>query len=135
MLRNTFFLNNGTSGDFAFWIIKRIAQCLRIHRWVNGTETSPEYFPSLEGELPDDFAFLLNFKNLINRNGFNIQAFNEVYGRSKILRLINLIEEPVVAQVLWDDYRRTFPEDKRVFNQSLEKKIQKLQHQLDELKQ
>lgn len=72
---------------------------------------------------------------MINRNGFNIQAFNEVYGRSKILRLINLIEEPVVAQVLWDDYRRTFPEDKRVFNQSLEKKIQKLQHQLDELKQ
>ena len=135
MLRNTFFLNNGTSGDFAFWIIKRIAQCLRIHRWVNGTETSPEYFPSLEGELPDDFAFLLNFKNLMNMNGFNIQAFNEVYGRNKILRLINLIEEPVVAQVLWDDYRRTFPEDKRVFYQSLEKKIQKLQHQLDELKQ
>jgi energy-coupling factor transporter ATP-binding protein EcfA2 len=135
MLRNTFFLNNGTIGDFAFWLIKRISQCLRIHRWMNGAETSPKFFPSIKGEIPDDFVFLEDFKNLMNGDGFNVQAFNEVYGKRKILRLINLIKEPVVAQVLLDDYRRTFPEDKRAFKQSLEKMIQELQHQLDELKQ
>ncbi|MBR3578549.1 MAG: hypothetical protein IKN98_07190 [Bacteroidales bacterium] len=133
MLRNTFFLKNGTIGDFASWLIKRIAQCMRIHRWISGIERAPKYFPSLKGDLSEDFDFLEEFKQIIDGNGFNTIAFEEVYGKEKLLRLINLIEEPVVKQVLMDDYRRTFPDEKEGYKKSLVQLIQNLQNQLDEL--
>lgn len=130
MLRNTFFLGNGAIGDFASWLIKRIAQCLHIHRWLRGNELIPDFFPSLKGEIADDYMFLNDFKQLINGDGFNKQSFNEAYGEKKLLRLINMIEEPVVKRVLLDDYHRTFPDDKVGYKKSLEKMIQSLQHQL-----
>lgn len=133
MLRNTFFLKNGTIGNFASWLIKRIAQCLRVHRWESKIEKAPKYFPSLKGDLSEDFDFLEEFKQIIDGDGFNRIAFEEVYGKEKLLRLINLIEEPVVKQVLLDDYRRTFPNEKEGYKKSLVQMIQNLQNQLDEL--
>ena len=133
MLRNTFFLNNGTIGDFASWLIKRIAQCLRVHRWICNAEPVPGFFPALQGEIPFEYEFLESFKNLIEGNSFNVDAFNEVYGESKLLQLINMIEEPVVRRVLIDDYRRTFPDDNNGYKHSLTQMIQNLQKQLEEL--
>ena len=130
MLRNTFFLQNGTIGDYATWIIKRIAQCLRIHRWIKDVEAAPAFFPSLEGEIDDDYAFLDDFKNLLEGNGFNKKAFKEVYGQEQLLRLINMMEEPVVRRVLIDDYHRTFPNDREGYKQSLSQMIESLQGQL-----
>lgn len=133
MLRNTFFLNNGTIGDFASWLIKRIAQCLRVHRWICKTEPVPDFFPALQGEIPFEYEFLEGFKNLIEGNSFNVNAFNEVYGKNKLLQIINMIEEPVVKRVLLDDYRRTFPDDNDGYKNSLTQMIQNLQKQLEEL--
>lgn len=133
MLRNTFFLQNGTIGDYASWLIKRIAQCLRVHRWMNRSENAPKYFPSLKGEIPKDYEFLKDFKLFIIRNRFNTNAFEEVYGKEKLLRLINQIEEPVIKRVLLDDYHRTFPSDSEGYNKTLEQMIRNLQQQMDEL--
>lgn len=133
MLRNTFFLNNGTIGDFALWLIKRIAQCLRVHRWICNTEFVPGFFPALQGEIPFEYEFLEGFKNLIEGNSFNVNAFNEVYGREKLLQLINMIEEPVVRRVLLDDYRRTFPDDNDGYKNSLKQMILNLQKQVEGL--
>ena len=133
MLRNTFFLNNGTIGDFASWLIKRIAQCLCVHRWINESESVPRFFPALQGEIPSEYKFLEDFKNVIEGNSFNINAFKEVYGKNKLLQLINMIEEPVVRRVLLDDYRRTFPDDNDGYKNSLTQMIQNLQKQLEEL--
>ena len=133
MLRNTFFLSNGTIGDFATWLIKRVAQCLRVHRWQSGAEIPLTFFPSLKGEIPDDFNFIENFKQLLDGSAFNYDAFNEVYGKEKLLQIINMVEEPVVKRVLLDDYRRTFPKDEEGYRNSLRQMIQKLQNQLDEI--
>lgn len=133
MLRNTFFLNNGTIGDFASWLIKRVAQCLCIHRWINKTEIVPTFFPSLKGELPKEYEFLKDFRKMIDGDDFNINAFNEVYGKDKLLRLIDMIEEPVVRRVLLDDYHRTFSDDIEGYKNSMEKMILSLQDQLKKL--
>ena len=131
MLRNTFFLNNGTAGDFATWMIKRIAKCLKIHRWINDIEKPLAFFPSLQGELPEEYEFLHDFKKVVDGNGFNETAFSEVYGNEKLLQLINMIEEPVVRRVLMDDYHRTFPEDKEGYKKSLSQMIESLERQLN----
>jgi energy-coupling factor transporter ATP-binding protein EcfA2 len=133
MLRNTFFMENGTIGDFASWLIKRIAQCLRVHRWMNGRERAPKYFPSLEEEIPKDFDFLKGFKLFIIGNRFNTNAFEEAYGKEKLLCLINMIEEPVIKRVLLDDYHRTFPDDNNGYKKTLIQMVQNIQKQLDEL--
>lgn len=133
MLRNTFFLSNGTIGDFASWLIKRIAQCLRVHRWVRKIEPVPAFFPSMQGDIPIEYEFLVDFKMLIDGKSFDVNAFNEVYGKNKLLQLISMIEEPVVKRVLLDDYRRTFPNDNEGYKNSLTKMIQNLQKQLEEL--
>ena len=133
MLRNTFFLNNGTVGDFATWMIKRITKCLRVHRWINNIEKPQDFFPSLQGELPQEYEFLKDFKKVVGGNGFNETAFSEVYGNKKLLRLINTIEEPVVRRVLMDDYHRTFPDDYVGYKESINLLIDTLKSQLNAL--
>lgn len=133
MLRNTFFLKNGTCGDFSSWLIKRIAQSLRVHRWTKKLELPPDFFPSLKGDIKDEYIFLNDFKKIIDDKDFNQLAFDEVYGKDKLLRLINMIEEPIAKRVLLDDYRLTFPEDKEGFKRSLERMIVSLQNQLNKL--
>lgn len=133
MLRNTFFLKNGTVGDFSAWLIKRIAQCLHVHRWMCKSEKAPDFFPTLKGDIPDDYLFLEEFKQLLEGNEFNKNAFDEVYGQEKLLRLVSMIEEPVVRRVLMDDYHRTFPKDVENYKNYLNKMIRGLEERRDSL--
>lgn len=133
MLRNTFFLKNGTVGDFAGWMIKRIAQCLHVHRWFSESETAPDYFPSIKGKIPNDYLFLEEFKQLLDGDEFNKNAFEEVYGQEKLFRLIKMIEEPVVRRVLMDDYHRTFPKDVEGYRRHINQMIKELEAQRDSL--
>lgn len=118
MLKLSFFLERGTVGDFAQWTITRIAQCLRVHRWLNGIETPPSFFPSLDGDL-GEYSFLEDLKLFLRGGGFTKEGFDIVYPSSVLLSQINLIEEPVVRRVLLDDYRRTFPDKKEEYKESM----------------
>ena len=118
MLKLSFFLERGTVGDFAQWTITRIAQCLRVHRWLNGIETPPSFFPSLDGDL-GEYSFLEDLKLFLRGGGFTKDGFDIVYPSSVLLSQINLIEEPVVRRVLLDDYRRTFPDKKEEYKESM----------------
>ena len=133
MLRNTFFLKNGTCGDFSLWLVKRIAQSLRVHRWTKKYEVAPDFFPSLQDGIVDEYSFLKDFKKNIGDKGFNQLAFDEVYGKDKLLRLINMFEEPIVKRVLLDDYRRTFPDDKDGYKDSLNRLIESLKKELENI--
>lgn len=130
MLKLSFFLERGTVGDFAQWTITRIAQCLRVHRWLNGIETPPSFFPSLDGDL-GEYSFLEDLKLFLRGGGFTKEGFDIVYPSSVLLSQINLIEEPVVRRVLLDDYRRTFPDKKEEYKESMRALLQK---QMDALK-
>ena len=123
MLRHSFFLEKGTIGGFARWTIGRIAKCLRVTRWINDMENPPAFFPSLEN-IPEEFAFLEEYKSLLNDNKFSNEAFMMVYSKEVLLSQINLIEEPVVHRVLLDDYHRTFVEDEEGYKQSLKAMLQ-----------
>ena len=132
MLKLSFFLERGNVGDFAQWTITRIAQCLRVHRWLNGIETPPSFFPSLDGDL-GEYSFLEDLKLFLRGGRFTKEGFDIVYPSSVLLSKINLIEEPVVRRVLLDDYRRTFPDTKEEYKESMRALLQKQMDALEKL--
>ena len=132
MLKLSFFLERGNVGDFAQWTITRIAQCLRVHRWLNGIETPPSFFPSLDGDL-GEYSFLEDLKLFLRGGRFTKEGFDIVYPSSVLLSKINLIEEPVDRRVLLDDYRRTFPDKKEEYKESMRALLQKQMDALEKL--
>jgi len=118
MLKLSFFLKHGTTGDLATWTTTRIAKCLRIYRWINELEPAPAFFPSLQG-LPEEYAFIGEYKTMYNALQFSEDGFKYVYSPEVLLSQINLIGEPVIRRVLLDDYKRTFPENKEDYKESM----------------
>lgn len=118
MLKLSFFLKHGTAGDLATWTTTRIAKCLRIHRWINELEPAPAFFTSLQ-DIPEEYAFIEEYKTLSTLLQFRKEGFQYVYSPEVLLSQINLIGEPVIRRVLLDDYKRTFPEKKEDYKESL----------------
>ncbi len=118
MLKLSFFLKHGTAGDLATWTTTRIAKCLRIHRWINEIEPTPAFFTSFQ-DIPEEYAFIEKYKTLSANLQFSKEGFKYVYSPEVLLSQINLIGEPVIRHVLLDDYKRTFPEKKDDYKESL----------------
>lgn len=118
MLKLSFFLKHGTAGDLATWTTTRIAKCLRIHRWINEIEPAPAFFTSLQ-DIPEEYAFIKTYKTLNSPLQFSKEGFQYVYSPEVLLSQINLIGEPVIRRVLLDEYKRTFPENKEDYKESL----------------
>lgn len=118
MLKLSFFLKHGTAGDLATWTTTRIAKCLRIYRWINEIEPAPAFFTSLQ-DIPEEYAFIEKYKTLSALRQFSKEGFQYVYSPEVLLSQINLIGEPVIRRVLLDDYKRTFPEKKDDYKESL----------------
>lgn len=91
---------------------------LRIYRWINEIEPAPAFFTSLQ-DIPEEYAFIEDFKSLTNLPQLSKEGFQYVYSPEVLLSQINLIGEPVIRRVLLDDYKRTFPEKKEDYKESL----------------
>ena len=118
MLKLSFFMKDGTMGEVATWTTTRIAKCLRIYRWINGVEPKPAFFPSLQ-DLPEEYAFIEDYKTINNMSQFSEAGFKYVYPPEVLLSQINLIGEPIIRRVLLDDYKRTFPNNEGEYKASL----------------
>lgn len=118
MLKLSFFLKHGTAGDLATWTTTRIAKCLKIHRWINEIEPAPAFFTSLQ-DIPEEYTFIEKYKTLSTFLQFSKEGFQYVYSPEVLLSQINFIGEPVIRRVLLDDYKRTFPEKKEDYKESL----------------
>lgn len=118
MLKQSFFLKHGTTGDLATLTTTRIAKCLRIYRWINEIEPAPAFFTSLQ-DIPEEYAFIKTYKTLNSPLQFSKEGFQYVYSPEVLLSQINLIGEPVIRRVLLDEYKRTFPENKEDYKESL----------------
>lgn len=118
MLKLSFFMKDGTMGEVATWTTTRIAKCLRIYRWINGVEPKLAFFPSLQ-DLPEEYAFIEDYKTINNMSQFSEEGFKYVYPPEILLSQINLIGEPIIRRVLLDDYKRTFPNKESEYKASL----------------
>lgn len=118
MLKSSFFLENGSVGDFASWITMHIAKCLRVTRWIKETELAPAFFPSLK-DIPSYYKFLEDFKIASRGKRFSKENFMQVYSPEVLLTHINMIEEPIVRRVLLDDFKRTYPEKEGEYKKAM----------------
>ena len=59
------------------------------------------------------------YKTIYDAQQFSEDGFKLVYPPEVLLSQINLIGEPVIRRVLLDDYKRTFPEKKENYKESL----------------
>ena len=70
-------------------------------------------------DLPEEYTFIEKYKTLNTLLQFSKEGFQYVYSPEVLLSQINLIGEPVIRRVLLDDYKRTFPEKKEDYKESL----------------
>ena len=131
ILRTSFFLNNGTMGAYAQWMVKHISACLHIHRWANTEGVNfTEYYKLMQN---DAFDFMKRYTTLQtigkeSKTYFEYGEFNKDLGAKQIKILIDLIDEPVLHNALIRQFNDTF-------GMSIVAKEQKRQELLKQLKE
>lgn len=122
LLRNPFFLSDGTIGDFSQEVINRILVALELHREAVDLPSVDE-FKTKHREVAD-------FLNFIVADGkFNMQLLNDEYNEHVLWDLICLIDEPFIKNALKRQYFEIFPK-----SQALTDEVAYLEARLKELR-
>lgn len=122
LLRNPFFLSDGTIGDFSQEVINRILVALELHREAVNLPSVDE-FKKKHREVAD-------FLNFIVADGkFNMQLLNDEYNEHVLWDLICLIDEPFIKNALKRQYFEIFPK-----SQALTDEVAYLEARLKELR-
>lgn len=109
MLKDSFFLEGGAMGMFAQWEVAHLMACMKVHQWAQ-IQTDTRECPFIDNE---EYEFLNRYiytdLNNSKKRQFSYQYFCLDFSPENIKNLILLIDEPVVFQVLMEEYSRTFP--------------------------
>lgn len=137
MLKDSFFLQGGSMGYFAQWEVGHLAACMEVYRWAKepGVDTLhlPEKFDVDDEE--ESYEFLKRYQYWENVEGendkrFSMEHFKEDFPEDVLLYKIEMFDEPVVKQILLEDFHRTFPENDGGYKAA---KKRELERQLAEL--
>lgn len=122
LLRNPFFLSDGTIGDYSQEIINRILVALDLNR-------EPLNLPTVD-DFRKEHRELANYLDFIVKEGkFNVVLLFEDYDENGLWNLINLIDEPFIKNALKTKYFDVFPNSK-----ALSAEITLLEARLKELR-
>lgn len=122
LLRNPFFLSDGTIGDFSQEVINRILVALELHREAVNLPSVDE-FKKKHREVAD----FLNF--IVAEGKFNMKLLNDEYNEHGLWDLICLIDEPFIKNALKRQYFEIFPK-----SQALTDEVAYLEARLKELR-
>ena len=110
MLKNSFFLSNGSVGYFAQWEIGHIMACLKVHEWGLQGEINTTHCPFIRQDNAFEFLERYTYPNKeTNERLFSYEHFNEDLSDKQLLLRINLIDEPVLRKVLLEELLDIFP--------------------------
>ena len=122
LLRNPFFLSDGTIGDFSQEVINRILVALELHRDVENLQSIDKFKIKHRG-LADCLDFI------VTDGQFNLQLLDKEYNEHALWDLICLIDEPFIKNALKRQYFDTFPKSK-----ALTDEVVHLEARLNELR-
>lgn len=122
LLRNPFFLENGTIGDFSQEVINRILVALELHREAAFLQSTDE-FKTKHRELADYIGFV------VSDGKFDMQLMDKEYNEHALWDLICLIDEPFIKNALKRQYFEIFPKSK-----ALTDEVAYLEARLNELR-
>ena len=130
MLEYSFFLKNGSIGAFAKSVIGKIEACLNIYKIIGTKKNDIKELMGIKNQ--EGYEFLAPFfeKNK-KRQFFNVKEFCSSYSKESIKATIELFDEPIIKNVLLNDYYEAFPSKK---NEEYVKLRKKLEIQISSLK-
>ena len=127
MLKDSFFLTEGSIGKYAQWLINRIVIIMEITKsYTKGHEVDLKDLHIPEHLNNDNYAFTRKF---IVDTKFKISSFKEKYDTNYIYNMIKLLDEPIIRNALLTEYYNVFKNDSRI------NKIIDLKKQLKDLEE
>lgn len=137
MLKDSFFLQGGSMGYFAQWEVGHLVVCMEVYRWSRAKGVDLKHLPEMFNVEDEEasYGFLKRYHYVDNVDGKNIKIFSFDHFSSdfpvdSLLRKIELFDEPVVKNVLLEEFHRTFPENDGGYKAA---KRRELERQLAEL--
>ena len=134
LLKNSFFLTDGAMGNFARWEVSHLKACMNIHRWARQV-ADKTHCPFLdEADEKPAYRFLQRYTMTdYEHKGsklFSFEHFAEDFSEVKIKSKIQLLDEPVIYQILMREFSELFPGQREESKQLM---IARLQQQIDDL--
>lgn len=139
MLKDSFFMSEGTQGAFAQWEIGHLMAALEIHRiFKNENREEIDGIPSSLLELIDDirnnkgevygsFGRYLSSDKVNTIYHFSYEDFCEDFSEKQLRGRISIIDEPLVKTVLIEELEKVFLSSDEEIRQ---RKIQELKRQI-----
>lgn len=137
MLKDSFFLQGGSMGCFAQWEVGHLVACMKVYQWARtpGVDLSrlPDRFDVYDKDA--SYEFLNRYHYVDNVDGksekrFSFEHFKIDFTEEGLLSGIEMFDEPVVKQILLEEFHRTFPENDGGYKAA---KRRELERQLAEL--
>lgn len=137
MLKDSFFLQGGSMGYFAQWEVGHLAACMEVYRWSRMQDVDVLHLPG-QFDVDDEessYEFLRRYQywEIVdgkNEKRFSLEHFKEDFPEEVLLSKIELFDEPIVRQVLLEEFHRTFPDNDNGYRAA---KRRELNRQLEEL--
>ena len=102
LLKNSFFLKDGSIGKFAQWEVGHLLACMDVHKWASENADTHEC-PLIDEDNPA-FSFLsrYTYTNMGNKKHrqFSYEYFNKDLSMETLKGKIQMIDEPVLQHVL-----------------------------------
>lgn len=110
MLKDSFFLSNGSVGYFAQWEVGHIMACLKVHEWALQEEVDTTHCPFIGENDSYEFLERYTYPNSDSKERlFSYKYFCLDLSDKQLLLRINLIDEPVLRKVLLEEFCDIFP--------------------------
>lgn len=128
MLEHSFFLEKGTIGAFAKKVIGEVEACLDVYKIGDSKKKD---FSKLYHKEEYDFlnSFFKKRNEISDEWIFDFNEFKASYSKERIKATIELFDEPIIKEVLLNDYYEVFEVKVK------EKQIYNLEQQLASLKE
>lgn len=131
MLKDSFFLSNGSVGYFAQWEIGHIMACLKVHEWALQVDVDTTHCPFIDKDEAFEFLKRYEYPNPGTKERlFSYEHFCIDLSDNQLLLRINLIDEPVLRKVLLEEFLDIFPIHK---DKIKAQRIAKLKEEIEKL--
>lgn len=107
MLKNPFFMRNGTIGDYAQKIINRIIVALAIYDAKRKLRNNTFGFDAFK-DANDELVEYMDFLPLKEDGALDLLNFEIMWSKRNLDEAISLIDEPIVKDALKREYKRIF---------------------------
>lgn len=157
MFKNSFFMDNGTVGDYARIVVNKVIIALKLYQWAGKQQdrnrkyiikdsSQDSFLETCLKTFPESFPLISNKKwmgdpvywGYVLRRGIDCKYyflfcdFQKYMTKEKIEKIISQVDEPFARQSLIEEFTRTF--SKKDTETLINQEIEELQKKIEILK-